>query len=99
MKYIWSEEDAKCGMFVCKTPMGSAEFEPSSWNAKWMHKIGFQQRRSDGTTLISMSDGMIGQKRTPTEMAEYLTENDMMPMPHKWAIKMIEYMRDWYREE
>jgi hypothetical protein len=43
-----------------------------------------------------MSDGMIGQKRTPKEMADYLNKNDMMPMSHKWVIQMFEYMRDWY---
>jgi len=43
-----------------------------------------------------MADGMVGRKRTPKEMAEYLTECNMMPMPHTWVIKMFEYMRDWY---
>jgi len=41
---------------------------------------------------------MIGRKRTVKEMADYLNENDMMPMPHKWVIKMFDYMRDWYKE-
>lgn len=96
MEYIWKEQDIICGIFVCKKPNEGDVFVPSGWNAKWMHKIGFQKRSSDGTTLISMSDGMVGRKRTPKEMAEYLTENNMMPMPHKWVIKMFEYMRDWY---
>jgi hypothetical protein len=96
MKYIWSEQDIICGMFVCRTPIDDNKFEPSSWKAKWMHKIGYQKRRGDGATLICMTDGMVGRKRTPKEMADYLTENDMMPMPHKWVIEMFEYMRDWY---
>ena len=96
MKYIWTENDIKCGIFVCRRPHDGKEFEPSGWDAKWMYKIGYQKRRSDGATLICMADGMVGNKRTPKSMADYLTENDMMPMPHKWVIQMFEYMRDWY---
>lgn len=96
MKYTWAEQDIICGIFVCKKPNEGDIFVPSDWNAKWMHKIGYQKRRSDGATLICMADGMVGKKRTLKEMAEYLTKNDMMPMPHKWVIEMFEYMRDWY---
>ncbi len=96
MKYIWSEQDIKCGMFVCRTPINDSKFEPSGWNAKWMHKIGFIGGASKGSVLICMADGMVGRKRTPKEIADYLTENDMMTMPHKWVIEMFEYMRDWY---
>ena len=96
MIYVWQEKDVRCGIFVCRRPPEGEDLEPSGWNAKWMYKIGYQRSRSAGATLVCMADGMIGRKRTVKEMADYLNENDMIPMPHKWVIKMFEYMRDWY---
>jgi len=43
MKYIWAEQDIICGIFVCKKPNEGDVFVPSNWNAKWMHKIGYQK--------------------------------------------------------
>ncbi len=96
MIYVWQEKDVRCGIFVCRKPNYGESFVPSDWNAKWMYKIGFIGGANKGSVLISMSDGMVTKKQTPKEMAEYLTESNMMPMPHKWVIKMFEYMRDWY---
>ena len=96
MKYIWAEQDIICGIFVCRKPNDGEDFVPSDWNAKWMYKIGFIGGASKGSVLICMSDGMVTKKQTPTEMAVYLTNYNMMPMPHAWVIKMFEYMRDWY---
>jgi len=100
MKYIWSEEDIKCGLIVCRNQHLQhidGTFKPDSWQAKWTHKIGFIGNRKEGTVLISMADGMVGSKKTPKVMAEYLTKNDMMPMPHDWLIQIFNYMRDWYK--
>ena len=94
MKYIWSEEDVKCGIYVCR-PM--KKFDPDSCSTR-LHKIGFVGGRGKGTVLIAMSDGLVCSKKTPKEMAAHLTKNDFIPAPHKWVIKTLDYMRDWYME-
>ncbi len=94
MKYIWQEKDIKCGIYVCRN---LGKFDPDACSTR-MYKIGFVGKRSKGTVLIAMSDGMVGNKKTPNEMAAHLTRNDMIPMPHKWLIKTLDYMRDWYVE-
>ena len=96
MKTIWEEHDILAGLFVCKRPEEGQAFKPSGWTCKWTHKIGFSGGAREGTVLVAMTDGMISSKMTPKECADYLTEQDMMVMPHTWLIKSIDYMRDWY---
>lgn len=94
MQYLWDEKDVKCGTFVCRN---LKKFDPDACSTR-MYKIGFIQRRSTGTVLIAMSDGMVGTKMTPKDMAKSLTKGEMIPMPHKWVIETFDYMRDWYME-
>ena len=94
MEYVWSEEDVKCGIYVCY-PM--KRFDPNSCSMR-LYKIGFIGGRSKGVVLIAMSDGLVCSKKTPKQMAEHLTERGMMPAPHGWVIKALEYMRDWYMQ-
>jgi len=97
MQYLWEEEDVKCGMFVYLPPRNNKgkKFDPEHCSTR-LYKIGFVGGRSKGTVLISMSDGMVGRVHTPNEMAHALTSSEMTPMPHKWLIKALDYMRDWY---
>ena len=94
MKYIWEEDDIKCGIYVCKPNQGDGTWIPTGWTAKWTEKIGFVGGRSNGVALVAMTDGMIGPKKTPQEMADQLNKDEMIPMPYRWLIATIEYLRD-----
>ncbi len=99
MKYIWEEKDVVCGIFVYKPICNvnkDRSWTPDRWTAKWTHKIGFIGGSSKGTVLISMTDGMVGTQKTPAEMAEYLNNTELIPMPHNRLIKMMNYLRDSY---
>ena len=43
--------------------------------------------------LVCMTDGMIGNGKTKREMAEFLNEYGLIPMPHDWFVKTVEYLR------
>jgi len=101
MKYIWEEKDVICGRFVCRgeTASESRRKKDMGWHEKWTYKIGFHAGRKT-SCLIAMTDGMVMMRdRTPLEIAEYLTENNMIPAPHSWMIELITDLRDCYEPE
>jgi len=97
MKYTWEEEDIIAGRYVCK-PLREDEkrFEPTGWTAKWTYKIGFIP--THGVTLICMADGLVHKPTTALELATQLNRDGMIPMPHAWLLKHIEYTRDLYTQ-
>jgi len=93
MKYIWEEQDIICGRVVCK----NVKFDPTDgWQAKWTHKIGYvggsstYDETGGGVVLISMTDGMVTNRRTKKDMAIMLTADEMIPMPHENFIKLMD---------
>lgn len=51
-----------------------------------------EENRAD-YCVIAMTDGMITNPRTQKEMAHWLTKEKMIPMPHEWFLKTVEYLR------
>ena len=99
MKYQWEEKDVVCGRFVCKNlPANKDSFEPDGWTAKWTFKVCYMGSSSREVCLVAMTDGMMGYTKTKEEMAAFLTENDMVPMPHKWLLQTMDYLRGCYDE-
>ena len=93
MKYIWTEEDIICGRFVCK-PIKDGKVE--GWQAKWTHKIGYYGG-GNKSCLIAMTDGSVSLRdESPANIADFLNENQMIPMPHNRLIETMEYLRDCY---
>lgn len=101
-KFIWSEEDVQCGMIVCRRNPRKGPFKPCGWTAKWTHKIGFvpgdgkiEPNPSGRGFLpsaqycqIAMTDGMVYHRGlSKKQMAERLTQEDMIPMPYSWWLK------------
>jgi hypothetical protein len=43
-----------------------------------------------GVVLISMTDGMVGTRRSKHDMANYLSNEDMISMPHENFIKLMD---------
>lgn len=88
-----------------------AMYEPDGWSAKWTCKIGFQcgahvpisykgddgRYHSDHYCLIAMTDGMTGPCRSKADIAKWLNDNGMIPMPHEWLMKTIEFLKDAYQ--
>ena len=96
MKYTWEAKDITAGRFVCKSKAAGGDVL-NGWSAKWTDKIGFvPENGANQYCLISMTDGLVCGKYTKAELAKWLNENEMMPMPHEWLIKTIEFMRDHY---
>ncbi len=107
MKFIWTAEDIKPGRIVCKPAYfhfgdqcGEA-WKPTGGTAKWTQKIGYVrggQCRDDTAVyvLIALTDGMVGTAYTKADIAAQLNADDMMPMPHKWLIETINWLRDCY---
>jgi hypothetical protein len=94
MQYIWTKEDIICGRIVCKPWKSNKPID--GWSAKWTFKLGFYGG-DNKCCLIAMTDGMISMRdRSMAEIAEFLTENGMMPMPHKRFIATMDYLRDCY---
>lgn len=106
MKFTWQPEDIICGRIVCKAEHATSNrknrleriFEPDGWTAKWTHKIGysFSGKEGDKFHLIAMTDGLVGSIKTAEEMAKHLNSEGMIPMPHFWLIKTMEFLRDAY---
>jgi hypothetical protein len=103
MKFTWESSDIIAGRIVCKPNPNTAKkvlersFTPDGWTAKWTHKIGYNPALgSKKYILISMTDGMISKPRTAEEMAAALNEDGMIPMPHAWLIKTLDYLEGSY---
>jgi hypothetical protein len=98
MKYTWSEEDIVAGRIVCREERPTGEV--CGWTAKWTFKIGFGYSKDDTPgaeySLLAMTDGMIGRMRTKKDLASYLNQHGMIPMPHNWLIATMNYLRDCY---
>jgi len=105
MKYTWEEKDIICGRYVCKHPSHQARehFEPCGNATKWTYKIGFcpkLETDSEGQyCLIAMTDGMVIHYGTKQKMVDKLNRDEMIPMPHKWLVKVINELRDAYNGE
>lgn len=103
MKFTWEEHDIIAGRIVCK-PSANAKkkllersFTPDGWSAKWTHKIGFNPAlNSKKYVLIAMTDGMISKPYTAKELVAHLNEDGLIPMPHAWLIKTMDYLKDCY---
>jgi hypothetical protein len=98
-KYVWSKEDVQAGMIVCRAHRINGKWKPEGWCAKWTHKIGFAPGDNKGKLgahycQIAMTDGMVyARGLTKEQMAEKLTETDMIPMPWSWWLKLTRYLR------
>lgn len=106
-KHAWSKEDVSAGMIVCRAHRGRGPWTAEGWTAKWTHKIGFiagsSQTKKDLKTnryysshycQIAMTDGMVYHRGlSQEEMAARLTEEDMIPMPWSWWLKMVRHLR------
>lgn len=44
--------------------------------------------------LIAMTDGMVYSPKTKIELAQQLTEDEMIPMPQLWFIKTMRYLKN-----
>ena len=93
MKYIWEEKDINCGRIVCK----NVKFEPTDgWQAWRTFKIGYvggsstYDETGGGVVLISMTDGMVGTRRSKQDMANYLSNEGMISMPYENFIKLMD---------
>lgn len=100
MKYQWEEEDIICGRFVCKHPSYQKQenFSPTGNAMKWTYKIGFAHFE-DGPykVLIAMTDGKVSKLgKTDQEAVDKLNKDEMIPMPHKWLVAVINELRDTY---
>jgi hypothetical protein len=100
MKYTWTEKDIIPGRFVCKDiNKDNKSFAPDDWTAKWTHKIGWRTEisKKDGhLCVIAMTDGAVYLSGNETVIADYLNREEMIPMPHKWLISTMDYLRDCY---
>ena len=50
---------------------------------------------SDGEenhVTISLTDGMVSNPMTRTQMAAMLNEDDMRPMPNEWLVEIIKHI-------
>lgn len=92
MKYEWEEKDIKCGRFVCRSEPANG-FNPET-AANTTYKIGYIGSSSDGFYLISMTDGMIGERHTKQELVRNLNETKMNPMSHKHLMQVLDFLRD-----
>ena len=109
MKFHWETKDVVCGRIVCK-PNTEPAFEPNGWTAKWTYKIGWQcglqappaykgedsRYHTDHFCTVAMTDGMTGPCQSKAEITKWLNGNGMIPMPHDWFIKTMEFLKDCY---
>lgn len=100
MKYVWSQEDIIPGRIVCKPPshQGNKDFIPCANSAKWTYKIGYcgGAEANEKYVLICMADGSIRKGTSKENIATELNVDGLMPMPHPWFIKQMEWQRDCY---
>lgn len=107
-RFNWTPDDVHSGMIVCRAHRGSDKWKPDGWTAKWTYKIGFvpgdgrvtRDPNMPGRYLpvpqycqIAMTDGMVCcRKMSKADMAKRLTEDDMIPMPWSWWLRMVRYL-------
>ena len=99
MKFIWEEKDIIAGRIVCKPPsyQGRETFSPCGNSVKWTYKIGYINGGDDKrNALICMCDGLIMGGMTKLDIVERLNKDGMIPMPHKWLIQTMDYLRGCY---
>lgn len=104
MKIIWTADDIICGRIICKAEhefsnrknILERQFKPNGWTSKWTYKIGysFGGKEKEKFHLLSMTDGLVGSIKTAEEMAKYLNKEKMIPMPYKWLMATMEYLRE-----
>ena len=95
MKYIWSATDVRPGRCVCKSE--SSAKEDINWHAKWTYKIGWIcQNDAAGKSLVTIClvDGMTSKTKSAQEIADWLNKEEMMPMPHKRLIEVMNSIRE-----
>ncbi len=96
---LWQEGEVETGMIVCRRHDHESNWKPDGWRAKWTHKIGFvpgdKGGEGDGQYCqVAMTDGMVyARGMTKAQMAKCLTDQDMIPMPYSWWIKMVRFLR------
>ena len=103
MTYHWTEADIIVGRWVCKpapdkTIPGDAEgrWEVNGWTAKWTYQIGWlaSEQSDNNIALICITDGMIVRHKSRTALVAALNRDKMRPMPHKWLLATVDYLRD-----
>lgn len=108
MKIQWETKDVIPGRIVCKQPAGRS-FKADGHSAKWSYKIGFMpgdisppvrdengKWKSNHFCTVAMTDGMVIGPKSAEEMVQWLNNNQMIPMPHKWLLEVVEYLRGVY---
>lgn len=94
VKFIWRPEDVKAGMIVCRAHRGKGRWKPEPWAAKWTYKVAFDQRDDNQYCLVAMTDGMVcATGRTKELMAACFNDDDMIPMPYNWWLRMVKYLQ------
>jgi len=100
MKYIWEPNDIIPGRIVCKhfSYQRNDAFIPCGNSAKWTYKIGYRSGGDNGEkyVLVCMADGLVRKGTTREKLAEDLNADELIPMPHKWFIKQMDWLRDSY---
>lgn len=100
MTYHWTEADIIAGRWVCKPTAyhhpdrTDRDWQPDGGTAKWTELIGYANGTGDAAVLIALVDGMVGKVKTKAEIAAQLNKQGMIPMPHKWLLATIDYLRD-----
>lgn len=95
MKYSWESNDIICGRIVCSNP-DKDRFDASQ-TANRTYKIGFVNGGGKSNlVLIAMTDGMVSGPKTTQQLVDHLNTEDYMPMPHRWWVEVINYLRDCY---
>lgn len=80
----------KLGWLAAGNP--AREYHPIKGNNREERETYIQQHRAD-YCAIAMTDGMITSPKTQVEMAQWLNDEGMIPMPHEWFVKTVEYLR------
>ena len=101
MKFIWEEKDIICGRIVCKPTDDGKRFEADGWTAKWTMKIGFRPDlpHDEHYCLTAMTDGMNTAVGSAKDVADRFNKDGLIPMPHSWLLKTIEFLRDQYDDQ
>ncbi len=103
MKFTWTEADIIPGRWVCKpapdkTIPGDEEgrWEPNGWTAKWTSQISWiaSLPSAENMATTCITDGMITPYKSKGAMAASFNRNGIRPMPHKWLMATIDYLRD-----
>ena len=110
MKYVWEEKDVVCGRIVCRVPQSS---EMNGNQAKHTYKIGWHvgghvpiswrdssgKYHTDHFCTIAMTDGMVNGPKSKVAMVKWLNDNDMIPAPHEFVVRVMDYLKDCYNSE